>query len=233
MVFGFLLIGKYNDAKTNLVQTTTAKDAAVKDAQKQKKAAEAAALAQADAEKKATDATAQVETMKGQLADVQKKADDATAALSSATDKAKAAQDALDKIKSVLGDKSPEDMLASVQKAEKDLETSESEKKILQDSLQSYQAQVVQLKEDINNSKLGIIPPGVSGKVTFVNPTWNFVVLDVGLANGVVPNGELIVYRGKTFLGKVKVTSAESNSSVADILPNVQGNIQVGDFVLN
>ena len=46
-------------------------------------------------------------------------------------------------------------------------------------------------------------------------------MLNVGLSNGVVPNGELIVYReARNFLGKVKVTSAEDDAdSVADILP--------------
>jgi hypothetical protein len=77
------------------------------------------------------------------------------------------------------------------------------------------------------------MPPGISGKVTFVNTTWNFVVLNVGLSNGVVPNGELIVYRGRDFLGKVKVTSAEDNTAVADILPGAKADIQVGDDVLN
>ena len=75
--------------------------------------------------------------------------------------------------------------------------------------------------------------PGVSGKVTFVDNTWNFVVLDVGLANGVVPNGELIVYRGRSFLGKVKVTKVDPNDAVAEILPDTKGVIQIGDSVLN
>ena len=88
------------------------------------------------------------------------------------------------------------------------------------------------LKAAINKGPAGM-PPGISGKVTFVNRAWNFVVLNVGLANGVVPNGELIVYRGRDFLGKIKVTSAESNSAVGDILPNAKADIQVGDDVLN
>jgi hypothetical protein len=77
------------------------------------------------------------------------------------------------------------------------------------------------------------MPPGISGKITFVNRAWNFVVLNVGLSNGVVPNGELIVYRGRNFLGKIKVTSAEDSTAVADILPDAKADIQVGDDVLN
>jgi hypothetical protein len=59
------------------------------------------------------------------------------------------------------------------------------------------------------------------------------VILNVGLSNGVVPNGELIVYRGRTFLGKVRITKADQNDSVAEILPDIKGNIQIGDAVLN
>jgi hypothetical protein len=49
----------------------------------------------------------------------------------------------------------------------------------------------------------------------------------------VVPSGELVVYRGNEFLGKVKVTSAEDNTAVADILPGAKADIQVGDDVIN
>lgn len=77
------------------------------------------------------------------------------------------------------------------------------------------------------------MPPGISGKVTFVNRAWNFVVLNVGLSNGLIPKGELIVYRGDRFLGKVKVTSVEENTAVADIESDAKGDIQAGDSVLN
>jgi cell shape-determining protein MreC len=99
--------------------------------------------------------------------------------------------------------------------------------------LQASQKQIADLQDAINRKTTGNMPPGISGKVTFVNRAWNFVVLNVGLSNGVVPNGELIVYRGRDFLGKVKVTSAEQNTSVADILPDAKADIQIGDDVLN
>ena len=103
----------------------------------------------------------------------------------------------------------------------------------MQDQLQAAVKQAEDYKAEINKATVGTIPPGVTGKVTFVNRTWNFVVLNVGLSNGVVPNGELVVYRGRDFLGKVKVTSAEDNTAVADILPGAKADIQVGDDVIN
>jgi cell shape-determining protein MreC len=78
------------------------------------------------------------------------------------------------------------------------------------------------------------MPPGVSGRVTAVNKNWNFVVLNVGQKQNVVEGGELIVYRGQKMIGKVKVVSVESNSSVADILPEwAQSDLQTGDEVIN
>jgi cell shape-determining protein MreC len=104
---------------------------------------------------------------------------------------------------------------------------------VLQDSVDQANQKIKDLTDAVNRAKNGSEPPGVSGKVTFVDRTWNFVVLDVGLDAGVVPNGELIVYRGKTFLGKVRVTRADPNDAVAEILPDIKGQIQVGDAVLN
>ena len=233
VVFGWLVIGKYNDTKANLAQTETAKEQSDREAAKQKAAAEAADLAKTDAETKLTAANTQISDLNDKVTAAQKDADDAKGALQKATDDAKKAADALAAIQSALGGKSPDEIVAAANKAAADLQTAESEKKILEDSVQSLTKNVADLKDAINRKVNGDMPPGISGQVTFVNRTWNFVVLNVGLSNGVVPNGELIVFRKNAFLGKVKVTSVEANSCVADILPNLKDNIQVGDYVLN
>ncbi len=230
---GYFLITQKNDINTKLATESQSKASAVQEAAKQKALAQAAALAQADAEKKLADQKATVDDLNTQLKTANDKADTAAKALTQAqTDGAQAASD-LAAIKKDLNGKSVADILAAESKAEADLQSNLSEQKILTDQVQAAQGQIDQLKKDINASKIPFIPPGVSGKVTFVNRTWNFVVLDVGLSNGVVPNGQLIVYRKNAFLGKVKITTADANSSVADILPDAKGDIQVGDYVLN
>jgi hypothetical protein len=232
-VFGWLVIGKYNDTKTSLDSQVQATSAAQADAAKQKKAAEAAAIAQSTAEKSLADTKAQLDDLNTKLTAATAKADEAQKAIDEAkAEGAKAAAD-LAAINAKLNGQSVDDILAARTKAETDLASSQSEQKVLTDQLQDAQGQIEQLKKDINAKATGAIPPGVSGKVTFVNRTWNFVVLDVGLSNGVVPNGQLIVYRKNAFLGKVKVTTADANSCVADILPDAKGDIQVGDYVLN
>ena len=233
IVAGYLVIQKYNDTKTNLVTTQTAKEASDKAAAAAKADALTAAQAKADAEAKLSDSTAKVDSLTSKLTDTLKDQDTLKAAVQTANDAAKKAQDDLQKLNDSLGGMTPDQMKDKVDKAEQAVAADQAEQKILQDQLQASQAQIEQLKKDINNSKIGFIPPGVSGKITFVNRTWNFVVLNIGLSNGVVPNGELIIYRGRNFLGKIKVTSAEANTAVADILPNAKDDIQVGDDVLN
>jgi hypothetical protein len=75
--------------------------------------------------------------------------------------------------------------------------------------------------------------PPLSGHVKFVDRTWNFVVLDVGTLQGVIPRGELNVYRGRNYLGKLKISSADTDSSVADIEPDIKGTVEVGDDVVS
>ena len=230
---GYFEVQKLNTTQENLIQTQAAKEASDKAKNKAQAEALAAQQAQADAEGKLKTANDNIGDLNTQLTSAKKAADDATGALAQAKadgDKAKAD---LAAINDKLGGKTVDDLKAAQAKAEQDLYASQSEQKILEDNVQSLNKKVADLNDAINRKITGTMPPGISGKITAVNRAWNFVVLDVGLNNGVVPNGELIVYRKNTFLGKVKVTSVDANSAVADIMPNVKADIQVGDYVLN
>jgi hypothetical protein len=228
----FIIQARAADA-ANLASVKQQADSATKQASASKAQLKEVQEDEAKDKSDLADAQKKVDDLNNQLTTATKTATDAQSALSSATDKATAAQKQLDDINAAMGGQSPEQFKASVDKAQKDLQAAQDEQKILQDQLASSNDQIEQLKKDINAAKTGAIPPGVSGKVTFVDRTWNFVVLNVGLSNGVVPNGELIVYRGRNFLGKVRVTKADPNDAVAEILPDIKGDIQVGDSVLN
>jgi hypothetical protein len=232
LVGGGLLIKKRADDAAIHAQTLAAKAADEQKIVKDKAEYDALTAAKKDSDDKLADATTKISDLTTQVTTAQKTAEDAKTALATANDAAKAAQDALDAIKKTLGDETPEQYKADKAKAEADLAAAQSEQKILQDQLQASQTQVADLNDAINRSKTGKMPP-LSGKVTFVDHTWNFVVLDVGLSSGVVPNGELIVYRGNAFLGKIRVTKVDPNDAVAEILPDVKGDIQIGDKVLN
>ncbi len=229
---GVALILQYTNTRQTLAQTQSAKDADDKTIVKQKAENTALAAAKLETEGKLTKATSTIEDLNTQLTTAQKTASDAAAAVQTANTAAKTAQDALDAINKTLNGEKPEQYVADKAKAEADLAAAQAEQKILQDQLQESQTKVADMIDAINRSKVGKMP-GVSGKVTFVDHTWNFIVIDVGLSNGVVPNGELIVYRDRTFLGKVRVTKADPNDAVAEIMPDVKGDIQIGDSVLN
>jgi hypothetical protein len=231
-IAGGLLIEKRGEDAAVLAQTQQAKAKDEQTIVKDKAENTALTAAKADSDAKLATATSKIDDLNTQLTTAQKTADDAKTAVTTAETNAKTAQDKLDAIQKSLGDETPEQYKADKTKAEADLAAAQAEKKILQDQLQATQGQVADLQDAINRSKTGKMP-GVSGRITFVDHAWNFVIMDVGLSNGVVPNGELIVYRGRTFLGKVKVTKVDPNDAVAEILPDAKGDIQIGDSVLN
>ena len=53
-----------------------------------------------------------------------------------------------------------------------------------------------------------------------VNPGWNFAVISIGDQKGSVANAELLVKRGDTLIAKLKVTTVEPATSIADIIPD-------------
>jgi len=224
---GLLINQRKADAQT-LADTVTAKTAA-ESAQK-KAQADAAAT---DASTKLTTANGKIDDLNTQLTTATKNLADAQSAATTATAAAKDASDKLAAFNTTLGGQTPDQLVADKKKAQDDLAAAQAEQKIIQDQLQQEQNQVVSLQDSLNRQKTGSMPPGISGKVTFVDHAWNFVILDVGQSAGVVPNGELIIYRGHNFLGKVRVTKVDPNDAVAEILPDVKGDIQIGDAVLN
>jgi hypothetical protein len=230
---GGALIYKHMGDAAVLAQANQDRANALQKAKAEAADLEKAQAAQADAESKAQAAASSLDDLKKQMATLQQQATDAAKALADSQAKATTAQDALDKINAALGTDTPDSLKADKKKAEDDLAAAESEKKIMEDQLDQSKQQVADMIDAINRSKRGENKPGVSGKVTFVDRTWNFVVLNVGLQDGLVPNGELIVYRGRNFLGKIRVTKVDSNDAVAEILPDIKGTIEIGDAVLN
>jgi hypothetical protein len=224
---------KINGDKTTIVQSQQERDAAKQAADKAKQEADAAIQ---DKEKAVSDLAAdksKMDELNASLSTAQQKQTELSTQLQDAKASVARAEQDLQHVKDIFNGMTPDQAKAAMKKAQDDLLANQSEQKILQDQLQSTVKQVEDLKLAINRSKTGDMPPGISGKVTFINRSWNFVVMNVGLSNGVVPNGELWIYRGNNMLGKVKVTSAEASTSVADILPETKVDIQVGDSVIN
>lgn len=90
----------------------------------------------------------------------------------------------------------------------------------LQQKVDNQTAELSKYRQADDDRKQGLMRPGTEGKILAVNPAWNFVVLSLGDKNGVVNNAELLIKRGRQLIGKVRVTSVEPSTSIADIVSN-------------
>ena len=108
--------------------------------------------------------------------------------------------------------------------------------KKLQEDLQTAESRIKSMQERLTEKTKVERVRGLSGRILAVNEAWNFVVLNVGDKNGVSSNTELLVKRGNTQIGRVRITSVEPASSIADIVPGslVRGlSVQPGDYVIS
>ncbi len=73
----------------------------------------------------------------------------------------------------------------------------------------------------------------ITGKILKINKRNNFIIINVGSSSRVSGNQLVEIYRGKTFLGKAKITRVQTSMSVADILkPLSARNLRIGDKVI-
>ena len=105
----------------------------------------------------------------------------------------------------------------------------------LDSDLKTAQARIESMEERLVEKKRVEQLNNLSGRILAVNEAWNFVVLNIGDKNGISSNTELLVKRGATQIGRVRVTSVEPASSIADIIPGSLSrglSIQPGDYVI-
>ena len=114
-----------------------------------------------------------------------------------------------------------------------------TEKDLLATSLQAknkeMEAQLSDLRQREAQRKAKVMRTGLEGKILAVNSSWNFVVISLGDRNGVVSNSELLINRGGQLIGKVRITSVEPSTSIADIVVNSVRpgfSVQPGDTVI-
>lgn len=77
--------------------------------------------------------------------------------------------------------------------------------------------------------------PGLRGTVLAVNQAYNFVVLNLGGRQGIEANSEMLVLRGGTLIGKIRVSSVEPATAIGDIISNSLARgvqVQPGDIVI-
>jgi len=240
-VFGFLNHEKYTQTKASGEQSASAATAKTKENTKLsadlKTANEKIAASNADVEKiaaEAVDLKSQITKATSTLADLQKKLSDSEAVVAQQKTDITAKDTRISELETKATQaaqptNSPSDDLKKLLE-EKDLLTTS-----LQAKLKDQESHLAALKEREAQRKSKSLRPGLEGRILAVNTSWNFVVLSLGDRNGVVNGAEMLIKRGAQLVGKVRITSVEPSTSIADIVPNsVRGSlaVQPGDSVI-
>lgn len=138
-------------------------------------------------------------------------------------------------LKKEMGDVNPAELAAKIKDltdAKAKMETELAEATQLRDTFdkkaKEAEAQFAAKDRTIQEYKAGYVRNGLTGKVLAYNPGWNFVVLNLGDKSGLKSGVQMVVTRSGAMVGKVKVTTVEPNTAIADVLP---GTIARGDAV--
>jgi hypothetical protein len=128
------------------------------------------------------------------------------------------------------------DLQAQLEDAKKQLDAAEREKILLSDKMKVTQEKSTQLEtEKKHRPPPGPSNPGIRGTVLAVNPAYNFVVLSMGARQGVEPNSEMLILRGGSFIGRIRISSVEPATAIGDIITSTLARgvqVQPGDTVV-
>jgi len=221
--------------KAALVTAQASEKKAKAEAADLKKSLEQAQTDLATKEKEATDAKTAAETAKTELAKAQEDVKSKEAEL------AKVEQARKD-LEAKIGPVPPEQLASKIQEltdAKTKLETEMAEAAQLRDSFkkkaEEAEAQFAAKDRQIAEYKGNYVRNGLTGKVLAYNPGWNFVVLNVGDKAGLKSGVQLVVTRAGAMIGKVRVSTVEPSTSIADVLPGTIArgeSVQPGDSVV-
>ncbi len=118
----------------------------------------------------------------------------------------------------------------------KEAQTQLAEAQQLNDSLtgkvSDMESQMTELRKKAEQRDRQYMAKGLEGQILAVNGAWNFVVISIGDRQGVVPSAEMVVMRGGQKVGKIRVTSVEPSTSIADVLPGEGTSVRPGDRVI-
>jgi hypothetical protein len=168
------------------------------------------------------EAKSELDKAKADLATAEEKATNAETQLAQATTDAEAKDTRIAELEQQLAEGGPA-AAATTETADVTALTAERDELRtvvagLEDRASGLEAQVAELRRKDQTRQKSQMRQGLQGTILAVNQAWNFVVLSLGDRQGVVPNAEMLVQRGGQLLGKVRVTSVEPSTSIADIL---------------
>lgn len=136
------------------------------------------------------------------------------------------------------GAPSVQELQAQLDTARKQVDDSEREKSFLAEKFQPPSARQQTRGPEVMVQRRTSAPAfrgSIRGTVLAVNSAYNFVVLNLGNRNGVETNAEMLVLRGGTPIGKIRISSVEPATAIGDIMTStLERGVQVqpGDTVI-
>jgi hypothetical protein len=127
------------------------------------------------------------------------------------------------------------EMQAQLDDMRKQLDIAEREKTLLSEQVTVAQKRSAASEPEKKRRAPASGIPGIRGTILAVNQAYNFVVLNLGGRQGVEANTEMLVLRGGTFIGKIRVSSVEPATAIGDIITNSLARgvqVQPGDTVV-
>ena len=120
-------------------------------------------------------------------------------------------------------------LVKTLKQSQDEIDAINAEKSVLQHTVARLQTQLYSL---IGSNIVVTLRPDLHGKILVVDPKWDFVVLDIGEDQGVLPNGELLVSRDGKLVAKVIVRTIEKDRCIANVIPGWKlGDVIEGDEV--
>ena len=129
------------------------------------------------------------------------------------------------------------DLQAQLAEAKKQLEAAENEKILLADKMKVLAESSTAPVLESTKPRRPVVArdPGIRGSVLAVNQAYNFVVLSLGGRQGVEANSEMLVLRGGSLIGKIRISSVEPATAIGDIITSSLARgvqVQPGDTVI-
>ncbi len=109
----------------------------------------------------------------------------------------------------------------------------------IEDELRDAEDKIVTLEQTISMMDLEYggrskpLPRGLTGRILAVNQDWNFVVIDLGSEDGLVPNAEMLIHRDDALVGKVMISGISRKMAIAELVSGwAQAQVKEGDLVV-
>lgn len=195
------------------------------------------------AESAIEEANKKVEAAAGEIAKKQADLDAAAAKLTEIQATVAAKEKEIEELKNkpVVKEQDPAQVAALAEAMEKlqtatiQLEEAKQVAEGLNVKIKQKEAEMEGLLKDKERREQQVMAQGLEGQVLAVNQAWNFVVISIGDKQGVLMNSEMIIKRNADMIGRVRVSSVEPTTAIADVIPgSVQKNVRVqtGDRVI-